>query len=791
MNDRRLSWLRTLIFGATAVIATAGVGASGCSEEAPTCESNYEYFSTKVWPVIGTKCISCHNPQGVAKETSYVLKGPAEAGFLDHNLAVFADVASFEKNGTSQILLKPTEQIPHGGKLVIEAGSPEYQALDGFVQKLKAGDDCESGPAAHFTGVEVLDDSATLRKASLLLGARLPTALEVAKVKEGGAPALESVLAEVMATQPFFDFVKRTYNDLFLTDFYLGNVNAVADALPYAERDWYQGVPKEDIAKYGVSNAQELATYTNEAVAREPLALIEHVIKEGRPFTEILTADYMMVTPLSARSFGVEAEFKNPYDRYEWAEGRLPSVTPKDQDGNPTGDEVAYPHAGVLSSPVMLVRHPSTPTNRNRARSRKAYLWFLGTNILLTAEQPIDQTKVDSTNPTRETETCTVCHANVDPVAGCFQAFDDRGRFVPEPTWYPEMWSPGFGSEKLPLDKVTEGLPWLGRRLAADPRFSLSVVFTMYKGLTGREPLIAPSDTTDPEYYSKFASFYAQADTFKRIGEAFVASNYDLRVVVAKLVQTPYFRAVNSVPLDDVTGVRLGDVGRAQLLTPEQLDGKIEAVLGLPWADGNRNPYLRQQFRSPANLGAFQLFYGGIDSNAVVNRSTAPNGVLASVAERMSIQMACRAVPYDFAREASKRLLFPMLDVEGTEVDPVALEPETEAGLPIAPAQEAIRRTLVHLHERLLGETLAADDPEIDRAFELFASVWRLGTDGLKATDKPISPDLPNECRALRDYYSGADFTEEVAVTADPNYVIRSWMAVVTYMLGDYKFLYE
>ncbi|MBM4359228.1 MAG: hypothetical protein FJ096_14080 [Deltaproteobacteria bacterium] len=791
MSGKHAGSLGLYAFALVGMLGAAGLGASGCTEEVPPCESNYEYFSTKVWPVIGSKCISCHNPQGMAKDTSYVLKGPAEAGFLDHNLAVFSEVASFEKNGISQVLLKPTEQIPHEGKTIFAPGSPEYAAIDGFVQKLKSGAQCEGGEAAHFTGVEMLDEAATLRKASLLLAARLPTAAEVASVKGGGTPALEGELAKMMASQPFLDFVKRTYNDLFLTDFYLGNTNAISNAIPYADPMWFQNVPKEELAKYGVSSPQELATFTNEAVAREPLALVEHVLKEGRPFTEILTADYMMVTPLSAKAFGIEATFKNPYDRNEWVEATLAPVAPKDAMDMPTGDEVDYPHAGLLSSPVMLVRHPSTPTNRNRARARKAYLWFLGTNILLTAEQPIDQTKVDSLNPTRETETCTVCHANLDPVAGCFQAFDDNGKFVPEPKWHDEMWPPGFGADRLPLDKAASGLPWLARRLADDPRFALSVVFTMYKALTGRDPLLAPTDTSDPEYYGKFASFYAQADTFRRIGESFAASNFDLRVVVARLVESPYFRAVNSVPLDDATRVRLGDVSRAQLLPPEQLHDKIEAVLGLPWADGQRNPYLRSRHRSPGNLGAFQLFYGGIDSNSVVNRSTAPNGVLASVAERMSIQMACRAVPYDFTRDEGERLLFPLVDVEGKSVDPSTLEPETEGGLAIAPAEEAIRKTLVHLYDRLLGETHAVDDPEIDRAFNLYVEVWRLGKEGLAATEKPLSPDLPYDCRAERDYYSGTPFPDDRKVTTDFKYVIRSWMAVVTYMLGDYKFLYE
>jgi hypothetical protein len=353
------------------------------------------------------------------------------------------------------------------------------------------------------------------------------------------------------------------------------------------------------------------------------------------------------------------------------------------------------------------------------------------------------------------------------------------------------MWPAGFGDERLPLEKSAAGLPWLARRLSQDPRFALSVVFTMYKALTGREPLIAPSDTTDPEYPGKFAAFYAQADTLRRIGEAFVASNYDLRVVVAKLVESPYFRATNSVKLEDAARVRLGEVGRAQLLPPEQLHDKIQAVFGIPWADGNRNPYLRAQYRTPGNLGALQLFYGGIDSNSVTNRSTSPNGVLASVAERMSIQMACRGVPYDFARAPEARLLFPLVELDGKPIDPMTFEPETEAGLPIELAQLGIRKALVHLHERLLGESHEVDDPDIERAFTLFVEAWRQGKDGMKAAEKPIPIDLPYDCRVTRDYFSGASYPEERHVTKDDTYVIRAWMAVVTYLLGDYRFLYE
>jgi hypothetical protein len=41
------------------------------------------------------------------------------------------------------------------------------------------------------------------------------------------------------------------------------------------------------------------------------------------------------------------------------------------------------------------------------------------------------------------------------------------------------------------------------------------------------------------------------------------------------------------------------------------------------------------------------------------------------------------------------------------------------------------------------------------------------------------------------DFWTRAELPEEDKLRQDPNYVIRSWMAVTTYLLSDYAFLYE
>jgi hypothetical protein len=758
--------------------AVAGALVTGCDADEPAvgvCESTRDYFALRAWPVLQQKCSQCHNPQGPAKETQYVLQSPAVGGFLDHNLAVVSELASFERDGQSLLLLKPTRQIDHGGGQVIEPGSEPYNTLLGLVVRLKEDQVCSPRLDASFTGVELLGAADTLRKATLLLAGRLPAASELERMEEGGLVALDAVLDEVMSEEAFYDFVKRIYGDLFLTDFYLFDASdQLGEA--YADPTWFETAPKELLAQYGLADASELARYTNIAIAREPLELIAHVVRQGRPFTEVVTADYFMVSPLSARSYGVtDAKFERAGDPFEFVEARLAET----------------PHAGVLTSPMLLSRHPTTPTNRNRHRARMIYQWFLATDILRTAEQPVDQTKVTSLNPTRDDPSCTVCHAAIDPVAGTFQAFDETGLFSAEPEWFGEMFPPGFGKEQLPLSLAAQGLPWLGDAVAKDARFSLAVVQNVFRALTGQEPLVAPTDFADPGYAPAFEAFLTQANTYRAIADKLVASGYDFKVAVKELVLSPYFRARNSVPLAADAAGRLGAVGTAHLLTPEQLHDKIEATLGIPWLDGAGQPVLAARPRNPGVLGLYQLFYGGVDANNVVTRITSPNGVMAAVVDRMAAQMACRAVPQDFARAPEARLLFPLAEVEGALHDPRALDPETEAGIEIAPAIAGIKKTIAHLHARVLGERLAPTDVEIEATYRLFLETWREGRAAMKDPAQPLPTALPYECVAEADPYTGKPYAEADKITEDATYVIRAWMAVLDYLVTDYLFLHE
>jgi hypothetical protein len=299
--------------------------------------------------------------------------------------------------------------------------------------------------------------------------------------------------------------------------------------------------------------------------------------------------------------------------------------------------------------------------------------------------------------------------------------------------------------------------------MVEDPRFSRAIVNAVYFGMTGQRALEEPTDPTAIDYVAQIRAFEVQDYVFKNVASTFVDSGYDLRTLIIELVETPYFRAKNVEPVDETRALELADLGAVHLVTPEQLHRRIVEATGYGWKEGNGTllPLARP----------YHLMYGGIDSDIVTQRLPELNGVMVNVAERMANEMACLAAGQDFARPAGDRLLFPEVEV---------------ADLPGVDDAD-IRANIVHLHARLLGETLAPDDPEIERTYELFVDVQGDGISGIAAAE--YSPTLIMPCRATDDPNTGDPLAEQIV--EDPDYTIRAWTAVVAAMLGDFRFLYE
>ncbi len=759
------------------------------TDEAPTevpgdtgmveCVDPADYLQTTLWPqLVGTTCIACHSNEGLAKTSNLVLQRTAVPGAMDHNLDVLTQMALKEQDGESWLLLKPQNLVPHGGGAILSSGDAGVQLLQSFITAVAnstacedespgvdpgenpgvdPGEDPSEDTGAVDTGMEepeglgltLMSPVSTLRKATLVLAGRLPTAQEEAQVRAGGESALVYTLWQVMGDDDFADRMVVLLNDVFLTDrwFVRNEGIGILDINRYPSVLWWQDVETDDLSRYFV--------LTNEAITREPLMLARHILREDRPWTEILTADYMMANTWLELAYGVyEGDIPLPDDpaANEWHEMDLED----------------YPHAGVLTTVSFLNRYPTTSTNRNRHRSWFFYKTFLDTDIMTFANRPVDTTGTQVANPTLNDPNCTVCHTTMDPVAGLFQNWNLEGAYRPPADgWYDDMLAPGFGGVDIPDTELEEALPWLGAQAVLDPRFDVASVKMVLKLLTGVEPLTADTAGDDPVL---LAALLEQDAWISDVATEFRSRGHDLKWVVEQVVVSHWFRAIE----DDGAAESLKQrTGAARFLSPEELHDKIEATVGMPWirpADGAS--YLKK---------VYNLMYGGIDSHLITERLREPSSVMESVATLMANDMACKVVPRDFMLPTTQRTLFPHVEMDQA--------PIKADGTADTVAEVDIRRNLQWLFLRLLGEDLTTTDPEIDAAYDLLSDAWVQGRDDID--DGTVTSNLPWDCQVREDVWTGATLPSDQMVKADDDHAMRAWMTVVIYLLTDYRFLHE
>jgi hypothetical protein len=736
------------------------------------------YFENEVWNKVGAaKCLSCHRKGGDAEESKFLLldprksEGAARDEAMRHNRSAFTRMASARENGKSRILLKVTGQLDHGGAEVLKPDSAGYRVLADFVGRLNnpgvaktTAVDPKSPPL--FDGVTMLDNRRLLRRVTLSLAGRLPTSAEISAVTAGDLKAMPAILDAIMKEEAFFDRIREGFNDIFLTLGVDGNADQTCLSYEHFEktRHWYQ---KHDLSHIKDKNERQrtewrIAAEYRRAILGEPMKLIEHIVRNDRPFTEIVTADYIMVSPYSARGYGVfdeiKAKFKNPDDPFEYVPVKLRALVSRDRSNKDSNQDSAtgyYPHAGILSTFQYLTRYPTTETNRNRLRARMYYQHFLGVDVLELAARVSDAAAVTAKYkvPTMQAGECVVCHKTLDPVAGLFQdywRFADQGVYGKRKGgWFTDMFAAGFEGENLPASERWRSLQWLGDRTVKDPRFAVAMTEHVYYILTGRKVLLPPKDLDDPLYPAKARAFAEQRRTIETIASRFARTGFNLKSVFKDWITSDFYRAdgLTASIKDPCRRAELDDAGLVRMLSPEQLERKIAAIFGEKWGR------LTDQVA---------ILYGGIDSKEVTDRAADPSGAMGALQRTMANDVACKHVARDFARPTAERKFF-------RQVEPNLL-PGTSAD-----GDVKIRKTIASLHESILGRFDAINSAEVERSFRLFAGIVKDAREQ-KGIDK-------QEAWACRQ--------STPAPPADPHYTIRAWRGVVTYLLRRQEFLYE
>ena len=346
-------------------------------------------------------------------------------------------------DGGADLILSKAQGVSHGGGQQLTAGSEDFASLERFLGRLDAGEETPTAitPEMLFDTVRMAPVRTTLRRAALIFGGRLPTDAEYAAAHGGGA-ALRATIRGLMTGPEFHEFLIRGANDRLLTDRWDDNILADIQFVAYTNEGYRR---KKEAAAHGdLSAYSDWRRRVEHGARRAPLELIAHVVENDRPYTEILTADYVMANPYAARAYGASTRFSDPTDVQEFRPSRIESYYLKGDDFEEEYDQelmlyqvidpgslrVDYPHAGVLNTNAFLLRYPSTATNRNRARSRWTYYHFLGVDIEKSASRTTDPVALaDTNNPTLHNAACTTCHRIMDPVAGAFQNYGDLGLF--------------------------------------------------------------------------------------------------------------------------------------------------------------------------------------------------------------------------------------------------------------------------------------------------------------------------------------------------------------------------
>ena len=401
-------------------------------------------------PIIQSRCVNCHVQGGLSSHTRLVFvrrSASAEVDYEGLNLQTFRDflAAVDESGGGGTRILNKIQGVSHGGGVQVPLGSADFASMQRFLGLL--GEEIVSvglTPETLFDTVVLASARKTLRWAALIFAGRIPTDEEYAAVDDGDESALRAAIRGLMEGSEFHEFLIRGSNDRLLTD---RNDGYVIDN----NREHFVELTNEAYRrkKAGYASGNLRAYYdwmdrVQHGARRAPLELIAYVVENDRPYTEILTADYIMANPWSALAYGASTRFDDPTDVHEFRPSKIVKYYRNGEGFQSEYDPVVqatrvldpgplitnYPHAGILNTTAFLRRYPTTATNRNRARSRWTYYHLRGLDVEKSASRTTDPVALaDTNNPTMHNPACTVCHSVLDPVAGAFQNYSDDGYY--------------------------------------------------------------------------------------------------------------------------------------------------------------------------------------------------------------------------------------------------------------------------------------------------------------------------------------------------------------------------
>ena len=705
--------------------------------------------------IIQARCIACHVDGGLARSSGLIFERSNNASSLN-NFSALADF--IRKNGSDYLLEKVSGGNDHVGGVQLSIDSSEYQEFENIVALTASGNGRKSyifkladggvteRQLSFLSGLTSEPLGTTLRRATLLLQGRVPTSAEIAAVKDD--EDLRIALRNLMKGDKFREFVVTAVNDKLLTQAQIGAVNvAFGNYVNLANKD-YEIVAS--VTDQTDKNAIRKARYHfrgsfYQDLQRTSGELVYYVINNDLPYSEILTADYMMMNPLLDEVFDGDATFDSAENRFVFKPSKIqgfysdPAI--KIIETNSAGDKKyavvgsalsPFPHAGLLTDFGFLDRYPTTDTNRNRARARWTFYHFLGIDIDKTSQRTTDADALaDRNNPTMNNPNCTVCHALLDPVAGAFQNWERSGRYregrldtltgtykYPEDRgslyqkgdlWYRDMRPPGlFGTAITERDKT---LSVLADLIVAEEGFLSASVKFWWSAIFGKPLILKPVVETDENYAARYEAYLAQQQAIDGFSKSLEVS-MNAKDMLVDMLMSPWFSSETASGLASESAQSIVSLGNKQLLTPEQLARKTESITGINWRGDIAQRAQIENEDGPIAAGTYErlgVLLGGIDSDAVTERLVFFTPTMLSILMTHATEVSCMAVVKDFSKKIGSRQLFNFVEESS--------DPNTED----------FRKQIRHLYSLLHGSDVDLFSYQVEIMIALYSEAKKRG----------------------------------------------------------------
>ena len=538
-------WQKLSIALAGALLMVAAMASEMGAPRAQDGKTAEEIFQDRIsGPIVQSRCVTCHVQGGVSSHTRLVLARASDANHETLNLQTFkALLNAVADEGGANYILNKIQGVSHGGGVQVPAGSADFVSMEWFLRQL--GGDTGSVTAALtpktlFDNVRMAPDWKTLRRAALIFAGRIPTDKEYEAVESGKESELRNAVRGLMEGPEFHEFLLRGSNDRLLTARDAGDLLNNPSLIEFTNEDYRRSVAVHEgrIEQWEHWQWEGLVEH---GVRQAPLQLIAHVAANDRPYTEILTANYVMANAWSASAYGATTRFDDPTDPHEFRPSRIVEFYRQGEEfiieyhpvtgylrvADPGPLFTVFPHAGILNTISFLNRYPTTATNRNRARARWTYCHFLGVDVEKSASRTTDPVALaDTNNPTMHNSACTVCHSGMDPVAGAFQNYSDEGHYK----WHGEN-----SLDHLYVNDPGEGEDFEITALSFAERQTVTITVWLGAGTTTIRttpfldpPRVEGSDTFWNPAIHQIAVRDPEGETVARVEPAYLVEDLDL-----------------------------------------------------------------------------------------------------------------------------------------------------------------------------------------------------------------------------------------------------------------------